>query len=119
MPESEAHKKWVQENTVHFGFRLQRRTDADILEKLESVPNRQGYIKDAIRAAIAREKEEHTMEAKTIAETIRTADTWDEVQDELAALCKLAGLSAEWEAADGESFEAVAYAAAERLGVKI
>ena len=39
------------------------------------------------------------MEDKTIAETIRTADTWDTVQDELATLCKLAGLSAEWEAA--------------------
>lgn len=56
MPESEATKKWKQENTVHFGFRLQRRTDADILEKLESVPSKQGYIKDAIRAAIAREQ---------------------------------------------------------------
>lgn len=119
MPDSEAVKKWRQENTVVFTMRLQRRTDADILEKLETVPSRQGYIKDAIRAAIAREKEDHIMEAKTIAETIRTADTWDTVQDELATLCKLAGLSAEWEAADGETFEAVAYAAAERLGVEI
>lgn len=56
MPESEAHKKWVQENTVHFGFRLQRRTDADILEKLESVPSKQGYIKRLIREDIAREQ---------------------------------------------------------------
>ena len=119
MPDTEAHKKWAKENTSFIGMRLQRRTDADILEKLESVPSKQGYIKDAIRAAIAREKEDTIMEAKTIAETIRTADTWDTVQDELAALCKLAGLSAEWEAADGESFEAVAYAAAERLGVEI
>ena len=56
MPDSEAVKKWRQENTVVFTMRLQRRTDADILEKLESVPSRQGYIKDAIRAAIAREQ---------------------------------------------------------------
>lgn len=56
MPESEAHKKWVQENTVHFGMRLQRRTDADILEKLESVPSKQGYIKRLIREDIAREQ---------------------------------------------------------------
>lgn len=56
MPESEATKKWKKENTVHFGFRLQRRTDADILEKLESVPSKQGYIKRLIREDIAREQ---------------------------------------------------------------
>lgn len=56
MPESEAHKKWVRENTLRVVMKLQRRTDADILEKLESVPSKQGYIKDAIRAAIAREQ---------------------------------------------------------------
>lgn len=35
-------------------MKLNRRTDADILEKLESVPNRQGYIKKLIRADIER-----------------------------------------------------------------
>ena len=43
---------------IKFGFSLEH--DADILEKLDSVPNKQGYIKDLIRADIARsaQKEE-------------------------------------------------------------
>jgi len=56
MPESEAHKKWVRENTRRVVMQLQRRTDADILEKLESVPSKQGYIKRLIREDIAREQ---------------------------------------------------------------
>lgn len=58
-------------------------------------------------------------EVKTLAKTIRTADTWDAVQDELATLCELAGLSAKWEVAEGEAFEDVAYAAADTLGVML
>lgn len=34
-------------------------------------------------------------------------------------LCELAGMEQEWQDADGESFEAVLYAAAEKLGVEI
>lgn len=52
-----------------------------------------------------------------IASAIRTSDTWD--LDLLSQLCEAAGLSAEWEAADGETFESVAYKAAESLGVEI
>jgi len=39
--------------------------------------------------------------------------------DLLKELCSLAGMSAEWDAADGESFETVAYAAAEKLDVDL
>ena len=35
-------------------LKLNNGTDSDILEKLSSVPNRQGYIKDLIRADIAK-----------------------------------------------------------------
>ena len=35
-------------------------TEQDILNKLDSVPNKAGYIKALIRADIAREKEEGT-----------------------------------------------------------
>ena len=52
-----------------------------------------------------------------IAEMIRKSDTWD--CELLAELCELAGMSDEWSAADGETFESVAYAAAEKLGVEI
>lgn len=55
--------------------------------------------------------------ANEIAAAIRTADTWD--MDLLKELCGLAGMADEWEAAEGENFEAVAFAAAEKLGVEI
>lgn len=56
-------------------------------------------------------------EALKIAEVIRNSDTWD--MDACAELCELAGMTAEWEAADGETFEQVVTAAAEKLGVEI
>lgn len=52
-----------------------------------------------------------------IATEIRNASEWNE--ELLAELCELADMAAEWEAADGENFEAVAFAAAEKLGVEI
>jgi len=53
MPDSEAKKKWDKENTVFVGVKLMKNADADILRKLENVPNRQGYIKSLIRRDIA------------------------------------------------------------------
>lgn len=35
---------------------LNRNTDSDILNKLDNVPNKQGYIKQLIRADIAKDK---------------------------------------------------------------
>ena len=55
--------------------------------------------------------------AQEIAEEIRSTETWD--NDLLSELCELAGMSDEWNAADGETFESVAYEAAEKLGVEI
>lgn len=52
-----------------------------------------------------------------IAEAIRNADTWD--MDLLAELCEAADMTEEWETADGDTFESVAFAAAEKLGVEI
>ena len=56
-------------------------------------------------------------EAVELAKEIRESDEWD--SDKLARLCELANMSDEWEAADGETFESVAYEAAEELGVEI
>lgn len=56
-------------------------------------------------------------EAKRLASEIREKPVWD--MDLLQKLCDLAGISDEWDAADGESFEAVAYKAAAILGVEI
>jgi hypothetical protein len=55
--------------------------------------------------------------AEQIAQEIRASGEWK--PDLLKELCALAGMATEWEAADGETFEAVAYAAAARLGVEI
>lgn len=55
--------------------------------------------------------------AYEIAEEIRNSETWD--NDLLAELCELAGMTEEWNSADGENFESVAYKAAEKLGVEI
>lgn len=56
-------------------------------------------------------------EAMKIAEIIRNSDTWD--MDACAELCELAGMEDEWKAADGETFEQVVTAAADKLGVEI
>jgi hypothetical protein len=52
-----AQKKYDAENTRQVHLKLNRRTDVDVLEKLDSVPSKQGYIKELIRADIARGKE--------------------------------------------------------------
>ena len=56
MPLSEKMKasnaKWDAANTRQIKLKLNRRTDADILSKLDSVENTQGYIKGLIREDI-------------------------------------------------------------------
>ena len=52
-----------------------------------------------------------------IAEKIRNADVYD--PDLCRELCEAAGMEAEWDAADGDNFETVLGAAAEKLGVEI
>lgn len=51
---------------IKFSFSLQY--DADILAKLDAVPNKQGYIKDLIRADIARKGTAQKEEEKTMKE---------------------------------------------------
>lgn len=45
--------KYDKENTKMFGVKLNLKTDADIIAKLESIENKQGYIKALIRADIS------------------------------------------------------------------
>lgn len=49
-----AISKFNKENTVSVNLRLNKNTDADIIEKLTSVPSKMGYIKQLIRADIAK-----------------------------------------------------------------
>lgn len=51
-----ATAKYDAANTKFFGLKFNLKTDADILEKLDTVENKQGYIKSLIRADVEKEK---------------------------------------------------------------
>lgn len=46
--------QWDKENMRHIKFKFHLRSDADVIARLESQENIQGYIKALIRADIAR-----------------------------------------------------------------
>lgn len=48
--------RWDAANTTQVKFKLNNRTDADILEHLDRQPNKQGYIKALIREDIEKKK---------------------------------------------------------------
>lgn len=48
--------KYDKENTVRIAIKLNKNTDADIIEFLEKSGNKQGIIKELIRKEIAKEK---------------------------------------------------------------
>lgn len=47
-----SQSRYDASNTVQIKMKLNRKTDADILDKLDGVGNKQGYIKSLIRADI-------------------------------------------------------------------
>ena len=55
--------------------------------------------------------------AYELAAEIRNNQEWN--LDQLKELCELADMAEDWETADGETFEQVAFKAAEKLGVEI
>lgn len=57
------HTEWCREHTTQFKLRLNNNTDADIINWLKEIPNKQGYIKELIRADIARVNKEIAVEA--------------------------------------------------------
>lgn len=46
--------KYDAQNTVRVVMKLNKKTDADILQKLEEVESKQGYIKELIRRDLNR-----------------------------------------------------------------
>ena len=46
--------RYNKENTVQISLKLNRTTDADLIDSLNRVTNKQGYIKELIRKDIAR-----------------------------------------------------------------
>ena len=51
--------EYDRKNSERVYIKLNKRNDADVLDKLKSVENRQGYIKRLIREDIAREGKEN------------------------------------------------------------
>lgn len=58
MADNKAHQRWIAQNTTRIVMNLNHNTDRDILQKLDSVPSKQGYIKSLIRSDIAMPKTE-------------------------------------------------------------
>ena len=48
-----ASVKYNKENTVQISLKLNRTTDADLIDSLNRIENKQGYIKELIRRGIA------------------------------------------------------------------
>lgn len=55
-PQAKASEKYDKENTVQIKMKLNKKTDADIIEFLDGLPNKQGLIKHLIREEIKRAK---------------------------------------------------------------
>lgn len=49
MGKYDAQSKYDKEHTIQLKVKLNKKTDADIIAKLDSVDNKQGYIKALIR----------------------------------------------------------------------
>lgn len=47
-------ERWDKLNTKMYHLKVMKTTEQDIIEKLDSVPNKSGYIKSLIRADIAK-----------------------------------------------------------------
>ena len=45
--------RYNKENTVQISLKLNRSTDADLIDSLNRIENKQGYIKELIRRDIA------------------------------------------------------------------
>lgn len=106
MAVSEAHKRasmrYDKENMRQIKFNLSKKYDLDIISYLDSVPNKQGYIKDLIRADMARAKSENLKEDKNM-ETYRIKQDkltlWGSNADENTTLTRaeVEDLAREWE----------------------
>lgn len=52
----EVKERWKAANTFHFSVRLQNRTDADLIERIEAAPSKQGELKRLARLGIEYER---------------------------------------------------------------
>ena len=63
MPDSDAKKKWIKDNTIIFSIKLMKRTEPDIIEFLEKYQeqgiSKATVFKAALREFIENHKEEN------------------------------------------------------------
>ena len=50
MPDSKAKIRYDAKTAVYVSLKLNRRTDADLIEALDAAPNKQALIKEALRS---------------------------------------------------------------------
>ena len=62
---AKANQKWEKANVKRLLVKLYLNTDKDILEKLETMKNKQGYIKQLIRKDIAEDRNRSIDNEKT------------------------------------------------------
>lgn len=55
-PPMTAKERYDARTAVHISLKLNKGTDSDVLRRLEEVPSKQGYIKELIRADIAKKE---------------------------------------------------------------
>lgn len=60
MPDSEAKKRWMKENTTVIRVKLNHNTDAEIVEYIKNVDSVAGLIKKALREYIKNHQEDTT-----------------------------------------------------------
>lgn len=53
----QANKRYDEVNTIQFKMKLNKKTDADIIEFLNKSTNKQGTVKELIRTEIKRKNE--------------------------------------------------------------
>ena len=58
-----AQARYDKENTKSYVLKLNKKTDADVLEKLRNVPNKQGYIKELMRKDMRGKEETLTVDS--------------------------------------------------------
>lgn len=56
--QNRAQRKYDAEHTRQVVLKLNLKSDADVLSQLDSVPNKQGYIKELIRQDMAKGRRE-------------------------------------------------------------
>ncbi len=57
---------YMKENCMHFGFTLNKNTDADVVEYLETLENKRGYMLDLIRADMKKRQKKGEVSVKAV-----------------------------------------------------